>query len=79
MPGTSNLRWTSSWPWTSLAFLKVEFDLLNRQGKALEGDQVAYMVKKMRDSEISSVNLLPHELPLFGRSKAKGVGIVHSQ
>ena len=43
----------------------------NRQRKLLERNPVAYLVKKMRDSEVTIARLPPHERPLFGRAKAK--------
>ena len=52
-------------------FLKIEFDvgnLSNRQKKHLERDPVTFMVKKMRDSEVSISRLKPEE-----RAKAKEV------
>ncbi|CAE7328962.1 nosip [Symbiodinium sp. CCMP2592] len=58
-------------------FLKIEFDVeppaSNRQRKFLERNPVAYMVKKMRDSEVSLSRLPPRELSLFNRAKAKEV------
>ena len=57
-------------------FLKIEFDvgdLSNRQRKHLERDPVSFMVKKMRDSEVTISRLKPEERPLFGRAKAKEV------
>eukprot|EP00439_Symbiodinium_sp_Y106_P012966 s3447_g1.t3 len=58
-------------------FLKVEFDLpapqSNRQRKLLEKNPVAYMVKKMRDAEVSLGRLSAQERSLFERAKAKEV------
>ena len=58
-------------------FLKIEIDLpttwSNRQRKMLERNPVAYMVKKMRDSEVSLSRLSPAERELFFRAKAKEV------
>ena len=58
-------------------FLKVEFDVpapeSNRQRKLLERNPIAYMVKKMRDAEVSLSRLPPQERQLFSRAKAKEV------
>ena len=58
-------------------FLRVEIDIgpisSNRQRKMLTGNPVAYMVKKMRDSEVTLGRLPPHERELFVRAKAKEV------
>ncbi|CAE7551649.1 GIP, partial [Symbiodinium microadriaticum] len=58
-------------------FLKIEFDIptvwSNRQKKMFERHPVAYMVKKMRDSEVSLSRLSPAERQLFIRAKAKEV------
>ena len=57
--------------------LKVEFDIdaptSNRQRKALERNPVLYLVKKMKDSEVSLVKLPAHEKVLFQRAKTKEV------
>ena len=61
----------------TIDFLKIEFDLpepeSNRQRKALERNPVAYMVKKMRDSEVNLARIPPHERALFSRAKVKEV------
>ena len=61
----------------TLEFLRVEFDVpaptSNRQRKAMDRNCVAYLVKKMRDSEVSISKLPMEERPLFGRAKAKEV------
>ena len=58
-------------------FLQVAFDLepftSNRQRKAFERHPVAYLVKKMRDSEVSIARLPVHERVLFERAKIKEV------
>ena len=58
-------------------FLRVEIDIgpitSNRQRKMLTGNPVAYMVKKMRDSEVTLGRLPHHERELFVRAKAKEV------
>ena len=58
-------------------FLRIEFTVeppsSNRQRKLLERSPVTYMVKKMRDSEVSIAKLPAHERSLFGRAKAKEV------
>ena len=58
-------------------FLKVEFDVpapeSNRQRKLLERNPLAYMVKKMRDAEVSLSRLPLQERQLFSRAKAKEV------
>ncbi|CAE7333109.1 Smyd3 [Symbiodinium sp. KB8] len=58
-------------------FLRVEIDLepitSNRQKKMLMRNPVAYMVKKMRDSEVVISRLPAHERALFERAKAKEV------
>ncbi|OLP80083.1 hypothetical protein AK812_SmicGene39554 [Symbiodinium microadriaticum] len=58
-------------------FLKIEFEIptvwSNRQKKMFERHPVAYMVKKMRDSEVSLSRLSPAERQLFIRAKAKEV------
>ena len=58
-------------------FLKIEFNLeapkSNRERKQLERNPQAYMVKKMRDSEVVLTKLNPAERKLFGRAKAKEV------
>ena len=58
-------------------FLKIEFDiggeLSNRQRKNPERNPVAYMVKKMRDSEVVLTRLPEHERKLFNRAKTKEV------
>ena len=56
--------------------LKIEFDLgdlSNRQRKLLQRNPVAYLVKKMRDSEVSLTRLSAVERALFERAKAKEV------
>ena len=61
----------------TLECLRVEFDVpaptSNRQRKAMDRNPVAYLVKKMRDSEVSISKLPMEERPLFGRAKAKEV------
>ena len=58
-------------------FLKIEFDvggdMSNRQKKQLLRNPVAFMVKKMRDSEVVLAKLPDHERQLFTRAKAKEV------
>ena len=58
-------------------FLKLEIDMptkwSNRQRKAHERNPVAYMVRKMRDSEVSLTRLSAQERALFTRAKAKEV------
>ena len=58
-------------------FLKIEFELepprSKRQQKLLDRNPVAYMVKKMRDSEVVLAKLTPPERLLFSRAKAKEV------
>ncbi|CAE7799282.1 GIP [Symbiodinium sp. CCMP2456] len=58
-------------------FLRIEFDVeapaSNRQRKLLDRNPTAYMVKKMRDSEVKLSRLQPHEEKLFTRAKAKEV------
>ena len=58
-------------------FLKIEFDLESpcskRQQKLLDRNPVAYMVKKMRDSEVVLTKLTPSERLLFSRAKTKEV------
>eukprot|EP00439_Symbiodinium_sp_Y106_P052071 s332_g6.t4 len=58
-------------------FLKIEIDLpakwTNRQRKMLERNPVAFLVKKMKDSEVVLSRLHPSERELFGRAKAKEV------
>ena len=58
-------------------FLRIEFEVpqpeSNRQRKFLERNPVAYMVKKMRDAEVSLSKLGPHERALFTRAKSKEV------
>ena len=58
-------------------FLRIEFDVesptSNRQRKMLERNPIAYMVKKMRDSEVNISRLAPHERQLFARAKLKEV------
>ena len=58
-------------------FLRVEIDIgpitSNRQRKMLTGNPVAYMVKKMRDSEVTLGRLPHHEREVFVRAKAKEV------
>ena len=56
--------------------LKIEFDvgdLSNRQRKFLERNPVSFMVKKMRDSEVSIARLSPSDRRLFERAKMKEV------
>ena len=56
--------------------LKLEFeigDLSNRQRKFLERNPVSFMVKKLRDSEVSLTKLSAVERLLFVRAKAKEV------
>ena len=56
--------------------LKLEFEILdlsNRQRKFLERNPVAFMVKKLRDSEVSLTRLSAVERLLFARAKAKEV------
>ncbi|CAE7329699.1 GIP, partial [Symbiodinium microadriaticum] len=58
-------------------FLQVTIDLevpqSNRQRKALERHPVAYLVKKMKDAEVSIAKLPAHERVLFERAKTKEV------
>ena len=58
-------------------FLKVEMELepftSNRQQKAFERNPVAYLVKKMKDAEVSVAKLPGHEKVLFDRAKVKEV------
>ena len=58
-------------------FLQVTIDLeapqSNRQRKALERHPVAYLVKKMKDAEVSIAKLPAHERVLFERAKMKEV------
>ena len=58
-------------------FLKIEIDLphmsSNRQKKMFERNPVAYLVKKMKDSEVVLSRLSPEERKLFTRAKAKEV------
>ena len=58
-------------------FLKVEFDLgpltSNRQRKMFENNPQAFLVKKMRDSEVVISKLPGPERELFQRAKAKEV------
>eukprot|EP00439_Symbiodinium_sp_Y106_P045439 s1898_g5.t1 len=58
-------------------FFKVEFDLgpltSNRQRKMLENNPQAFLVKKMRDSEVVLTKLPSHERELFLRAKTKEV------
>ena len=58
-------------------FLQVSFDLpeftSNRQRKAFERHPVAYLVKKMKDAEVSIAKLPVHERVLFERAKLKEV------
>ncbi|OLP94250.1 Copia protein [Symbiodinium microadriaticum] len=58
-------------------FLKVEMDLdeikSNRQRKAFERNPVLYLVKKMKDAEVSLARLPAHEKVLFERAKMKEV------
>ena len=58
-------------------FMRIEFDvggdMSHRQQKQLQRNPVAYMVKKMRDSEVVLSKLPAHERPLFSRAKAKEV------
>ena len=58
-------------------FLRIEFDVeppaSNRQRKRLERNPVAYLVKKMRDSEVNIARLSSQERQLFNRAKVKEV------
>ncbi|CAE7581414.1 Smyd3, partial [Symbiodinium sp. CCMP2456] len=58
-------------------FLKIEIDLphmtSNRQKKMFERNPVAYLVKKMKDSEVVLSRLSPEDRKLFTRAKAKEV------
>ncbi|CAE7241764.1 Smyd3 [Symbiodinium sp. CCMP2592] len=58
-------------------FLRVEIDIgpleSHRQQKMFLRNPVAYMVKKMRDTEVVLSKLPPHERELFARAKAKEV------
>ncbi|CAE7510524.1 unnamed protein product [Symbiodinium sp. CCMP2592] len=56
--------------------MKIEFEvgnLSNRQRKFLERNPVSFMVKKMRDSEVSISRLTPSDRRLFDRAKMKEV------
>ena len=59
------------------ACMKIEFEvsapMSNRQRKLLERHPVLYMVKKMRDSEVSLSKLSAAEKELFARAKTKEV------
>ncbi|OLQ11600.1 hypothetical protein AK812_SmicGene4533 [Symbiodinium microadriaticum] len=59
-------------------FLKIEFDIgpitSNRQQKMLINNPQAFLVKKMKDSEVVLTKLPPHERQLFARAKTKEVG-----
>ncbi|OLQ00692.1 hypothetical protein AK812_SmicGene16628 [Symbiodinium microadriaticum] len=59
------------------ACMKIEFEVSaptsNRQRKLLERHPVLYMVKKMRDSEVSLSKLSAAEKELFARAKTKEV------
>ena len=58
-------------------FMKIEFSVeaptSNRQRKLLERSPVAYMVKKMRDAEVSLAKLAPRDRLPFVQAKAKEV------
>ena len=57
-------------------FLRIEMDLeplSHRQQKMLERNPVAYLVKKMKDSEVQLSRLSDKERELFVRAKAKEV------
>ncbi|OLP86139.1 hypothetical protein AK812_SmicGene32791 [Symbiodinium microadriaticum] len=58
-------------------FLRIEFDVepptSNRQRKRLDRNPVAYLVKKMRDSEVNITRLSSQERQLFHRAKVKEV------
>ena len=58
-------------------FLKIEFDIgpatSNRQQKMLLNNPQAFLVKKMKDSEVVIAKLPPHERQLFARAKTKEV------
>ncbi|CAE7462825.1 GIP [Symbiodinium sp. CCMP2592] len=58
-------------------FLRIEVDVepptSNRQKKRLERNPVAYLVKKMRDSEVNIAKLTNQERKLFHRAKVKEV------
>ena len=58
-------------------FLKIEFEVppvtSHRQAKLLERNPVAYLVKKMRDSEVVLSRISPDERRLFERAKTKEV------
>ena len=55
-------------------FLKIEFDIANRQQKMLLNNPQAFLVKKMRDSAVVIAKLPPQERQLFVRTKTKEVG-----
>ena len=61
----------------TVEFLKIEFEIpsvtSNRQAKMLERNPVAYLVKKMRDSEVVLSKISPDERRLFERAKTKEV------
>ena len=58
-------------------FLKIEIDLgenlSNRQKKMLMNNPQAFIVKKMRNSEVNLTKLSPNEKMLFNRAKVKEV------
>ena len=61
----------------TMEFLRIEIDVeppsSRRQQKLLDRNPCAYLVKKMRDSEVRIANLPPHERELFSRAKLKEV------
>ena len=61
----------------TMEFLKIEFDIggdmSNRQRKNLERNPLAFMVKKLQDSEVVISRLSEGERKLFHRAKAKEV------
>ena len=61
----------------TMEFLRIEIDAeppsSRRQQKLLDRNHCAYLVKKMRDSEVRIANLPPHERELFSRAKLKEV------
>ena len=58
-------------------FLKIEFDIdipkSNRQRRMLVNTPVAYLVRKMKDAEVSLTKLSPADRELFRRAKAREV------
>ena len=57
-------------------FLKIEFDIANRQQKMLINNPQAFLAKKMRDSEVVIAKLPPQERQLFVRTKTKKGGFL---